>query len=73
MKNRLIIAFKAPLNRLDTEKQTYGCRANNPDICANNMIEGICAFSSPDCICKRPSRAWNRQYKKLAGDNHGTE
>lgn len=32
----LKVPFNAPLNELDTEKQTYGCRANNPDICANN-------------------------------------
>ena len=28
------IPFNAPLGELDTELQTYGCRANNPDICA---------------------------------------
>lgn len=32
----LKVSFNAPLNELDTEVQTYGCRANNPDICANN-------------------------------------
>ena len=32
----LKISFNAPLNDLDTETQTYGCRQNNPDICGNN-------------------------------------
>ena len=52
----LRISFSAPLNVLDTDGQTYGCRANNPD---------ICAFTSSDCICHRPSRAWKKQYNKL--------
>ena len=64
---KLKIPFSAPLNELDTETQTYGCRANNPDICANNSLEGVCAFTSSDCICKRPSRAWKKKYKELKG------
>lgn len=52
------IEYSAPLHPLDTELQTYGCRANNPDICANNSIPDICAFTSDDCICKKPSRTW---------------
>lgn len=43
----------------------YGCRANNPDICGNNGMDGVCAFVREDCICKKPSRAWKRQYNKL--------
>ena len=35
----LKVSFNAPLNELDTEVKTYGCRANNPDICANNSIK----------------------------------
>lgn len=61
----LHIKFDAPLNKLDTEKQTYGCRANNPDICSNNSIPGVCAFSSNDFVCRKPSRAWKKQYNKL--------
>lgn len=62
----LHIKFDAPLNELDTEKQTYGCRANNPDICSNNSIPGVCAFSSDDdFVCRKPSRAWKKQYIKL--------
>lgn len=65
----LKIAFKAPLNVGDWPDQTYGCRANNPDICGNNGLINICAFSSPDGICKKPSKAWKKQYEKLKGDN----
>ena len=60
----LHIKFDAPLNELDTEKQTYGCRANNPDICSNNSIPGVCAFSSDDFVCRKPSRAWKKQSNK---------
>ena len=63
----LRISFNAPLNEVDTETQTYGCRANNPDICANNSLPGICAFASEDHICKRPSRAWKKKYAQLKG------
>ena len=61
----LKVMFSAPLNTADTEKQTWGCRANNPDICGNNGIPGICAFVSDDCICRKPSRAWKKQFNKL--------
>lgn len=61
----LKVAFAAPLNELDTESQTYGCRVNNSDICANNSIPGICAFNSDDSVCCKPSRAWKKQYFKL--------
>ena len=59
------ISFSAPLNESDTETQTYGCRANNPDICAYNELQGVCAFVTTDRICKHPSRAWKKQYAKL--------
>lgn len=65
--NNLKIPFNAPLNEIDTEIQTYGCRANNSEICANNSIVNVCAFTSEDCICKKPSRAWKKQYHKLVG------
>ena len=61
----LRIAFSARLNALDTEAQTYGCRANNPNICANAYLTNVCAFASEDGICKKPSRAWKKQYTKL--------
>lgn len=65
----LKIKFKAPLNKLDSETQTYGCRANNPDICGNAYLENICAFVRSDKICKKPSSAWKKQYHKLKGDD----
>ena len=64
---RLKIPFNAPLNIQDTEAQTYGCRQNNPDICSSNGMDGICAFASKDGICRKPSRAWKKQYQKLKG------
>lgn len=65
VEKQIKVAFSAPLNDLDTEFQTYGCRANSSDICANNSIPGICAFASDDCVCHKPSRAWRKQYFKL--------
>ena len=59
------VAFNAPLSEFDTESQTFGCRANNPDICANCYLPGQCAFASEDHICRKPSRAWKKQYAKL--------
>jgi hypothetical protein len=61
----LKIPFKAPLHELDSETQTFGCRANNPDICANCYMPGVCAFVSNDSICRKPSNAWKKQYNKL--------
>lgn len=57
MNKELKIAFTAPLQKGDTESQTYGCRANTPDICGSNGIPNIFAFASIDCICKTPSKA----------------
>lgn len=61
----LKIPFNAPLNEVDTELQTYGCRQNNPNICGNNDLAGVCAFVSKDVICCKPSRGWKKQYQKL--------
>lgn len=61
------IKLRAPLHPLDTEEQTYGCRANNPDICNNCYLEGICAFVTNDHICRRPSRSWKKIYNELKG------
>lgn len=59
------IAFNAPPSDVDCETQTYGCWQNNPDICANNGIPGVCALTSDVCICKKSSRVWKKQYKNL--------
>ena len=63
----LRIPLNSPLKEQDTETQTYGCRANNPDICSSNYLPGVCAFASDDCICKKPSRAWKKKYNELKG------
>ena len=62
---KLQVSFKAPLQVGDTDVMTVGCRANNPDICANNGLDGVCAFVSEDGLCRKPSRAWKKQYEKL--------
>lgn len=64
-----VIPFNEKLSPLDTESQTYGCRQNNPDICSSNNLPDVCAFCCPDHICKKPSRAWKKQYHKLKEAN----
>lgn len=64
MNIRLKFDFHSPLNPEDTESQTLGCRANNPDICFNNSSSD-CAFARKDGICKHPSRKWKQQFYKL--------
>ena len=64
-KKILHIDFNEKLQEQDTEYQTYGCRQKNPDICSSNGMENICALASKDCICKKPSRAWKKQFLKL--------
>jgi hypothetical protein len=58
-------AFHAPLHPLDTEKQTYGCRHTNPDICAKNQMLKVCAFARADKICLAPPQSWPKQFQKL--------
>lgn len=65
MDRKLKFDFNDRLNKEDKENQTLWCRQKNPDICSSNGIENICAFASQDCICKKPSRAWKKQYAKL--------
>ena len=65
MKKNLHFAYTAPLHKLDTEIQTYGCRANNPDICSSNSLNGVCAFVASDNICRKPSKAWSNKYRQL--------
>ncbi len=66
----LHFAINAPLNMQDTELQTYGCRANNPGICRNCYVDGICAFASDDHICKTPSAKWKKYYHMLKEDHN---
>lgn len=67
--NKLLIPYNAPINEQDSETQTYGCRQNNPNICGNNNMPNICAFVREDCICKKPSRSWKKQYNILKNNN----
>ena len=64
----LHIPFNAPLRDGDTETQTIGCRATNPEICSNNGLPEICAFVSRDGVCRKPSRAWKKKYHELKAD-----
>lgn len=66
------VKFSAPLNPGDTENQTIGCRANNPDICKYAYLDGVCAFVTEDRICKQPSKAWKKQFEKLREAADGT-
>lgn len=61
------VPFHAPLNPGDTENQTIGCRANNPDICLG-CLTSSCAFSNKEGICYRPSIKWKKQYNKLKSE-----
>jgi hypothetical protein len=63
------VGFNSPLHELDSESQTYGCRATNPDICANAYLDEVCAFVREDNICVKPSRQWKKQYMKLLEQN----
>lgn len=67
-KDSLHFSLTDKLHPEDTEEQTYGCRANNPDICKNCFVSGICAFSSDDKICKSPSSKWKKYYRSLQED-----
>ena len=61
-----IVAFNALLDKRDTESQTFGCRHANPEICKKNGLTNVCAFEREDGICKSPSSAWPKQYRKLS-------
>lgn len=62
---KIRVPFNAPLQIGDMENETIGCRHTNPDICGSNFLEGICAFTRDDHVCKKPSSAWKKQYSKL--------
>ena len=64
-KSNLRFSIKDPLNDGDTEFQTYGCRAANPDICKYCYLENICAFASANHICKAPSTKWKKYFHVL--------
>jgi hypothetical protein len=58
-------AFHAPLHPSDTEKQTFGCRHTNPDICAKYHMPNVCAFARADKICTSPPVSWPKQFQVL--------
>lgn len=62
--NKVKIPFNHPLLPQDTPIQTFGCRANNPNICLF-ADTSFCAFKREDNLCYKPSRAWKKQYEKL--------
>lgn len=62
------VPFNAPLHQLDSETQTYGCRAD-PRICRNCYLPKVCAFVCEDGVCKQPSKKWAKQYQKLKEQN----
>ena len=70
MGDELRFKFSSPLNKEDTAEQTYGCRANNPDICKWAYLENVCAFVNTNRICHHPSSAWKKQFYKLGGKDN---
>jgi hypothetical protein len=71
--SKLRVPFSAPLNLLDSETQTQGCRHTNPDICGSNSLDKVCAFVRDDGICLKPSASWKKQYNKLKVLESGKE
>lgn len=63
--DKTLLMAKKELHKEDTEEKTYGCRHTNPDICSNNSIPDTCAFTSKDCICRKPPRSWKKLYEEL--------
>ena len=66
VQGEIYVPFHANLRDQDSESQTYGCRHSNPDICGSNQLLGVCALVSDDHICRKPSKAWKKQFNKLS-------
>jgi hypothetical protein len=58
-------AYHAPLKLGDSSTRTVGCRHTNPDICAKNSMQNVCAFVRSDGICLAPPASWKKQFVKL--------
>jgi hypothetical protein len=56
---------RRPLSDLDTELQTVGCRASNPNHCKNNSTEKKCAFVREDGLCLLPPKSWKKIFAEL--------
>lgn len=57
--------FHDPLHPLDTEKQTFGCRHTNSDICSKNGLAKVCALVRADKLCSAPPTSRPEQFQKL--------
>jgi len=60
-------AYNSPLHPDDKPAETHGCRHSNPDNCAKNHLDYVCAFVRKDYICKSPPRSWTNHYQRLKG------
>ena len=56
---------RRPLNHLDSELQTLGCRIANPNNCKNNLTENKCAFVREDELCLMPLKSWKKLFAEL--------
>lgn len=63
---RMKYSFNDPLNPGDTENETVGCRAFEPNYCSGYGSEG-CALTNASGICTCPRKSWKKQYFKLKG------
>jgi len=57
--------YHLPLEPVDTELRTIGCRHTNSDICAKHSLETVCAFARADGMCLSPPASWAKQFQKL--------
>lgn len=53
-----------PLNELDNESKTFGCRCYNPDIC-KYYTSSTCGLTNESHICTTPSRKWKKLFEEL--------
>lgn len=61
------IPFNAPLTSLDTEKQTFGCRQNNP-IYAGTTIYRMCARFAALTIYARNRQGHGKTVPETIGE-----
>ena len=62
-KNKL--SQRRPLDPLDTEIQTLGCRHSHPGTCKNNSTPDKCAYVRDDNLCLIVPRTWKTIYAEL--------
>ena len=66
---QLRYGFNDPLNEGDTEFKTVGCRAFQPDYCADYGSNN-CALTNESGVCLCPRKSWKKQYCKLKGEKN---